>query len=201
MLAIALALATATTCVSVAAGAVPSGPWQTTEPFYPHYPTRRLTVLTGTWATGTYAGDVTKATYAALVAGTPNTTFVPSSFDVAPAAISGPRGTVFYRSVHACTPGKSALIRFYAVNFFARVFFDGVEQANHTAGPYTPFSRVSGSCGASGTREIALMVNNEFDKTLSPVSFSAYVNKSYEGVMRRMKGSCDRRSRKLLHCC
>lgn len=164
--------AAAALCAAAAqvSGSVPSGPWPTTEPFYPHYPSRNVTVMTGAWATGSYGGDVAAATYADLAAGTPNQTSVPSCFDIAPAAIKGPRGTVFYRAAHACTPGARALVRFYAVNFFARVFFDGVEQANHTAGPYTPFARVAPPCGAGGSREVSLMVNNEFNKTLSPTA-------------------------------
>jgi len=129
-------------------------------------------VLNGTWSFGfSIPGstpDIRNASYADIA--TPNSTFVPSSFDIAPPAIKGPRTTVFYRSTHACTPGTSALLRFMAVNFFVRIFVDGVELQNHTAGPYTPFNRLAPACKASGQRELALMVNNEFKKDLSPTA-------------------------------
>lgn len=55
-----------------------------------------------------------------------------------------------------------------AVNFYARVFVDGVLLGNHTAGPYTPFNMIAPSCAAGGEREVAVVVNNEFNKTLCP---------------------------------
>ncbi len=153
-----------------AVAAAQNGPWPTTEPHYPHYPTRLVTTLTGTWAFGEAGNktDATAVTYAEIV--TPSTTPVPFSFDIAPPGIKGPRGTVFFRSTHNCTKGARALARFYAVNFYARVFADGVEIGNHTAGPYTPFAFVLPACAASGVRELALVVNNEFNKTLSPTA-------------------------------
>ena len=156
--------------LSIAACAAQSGPWPNTVPHYPQYPTRRVTTLTGTWAYGVAPNktDATAVTYDEI--STPQTIAVPMSFDVAPAGIKGLRGTVFYRSTHACTAGTSALARFYAVNFYARLFVDGVEVGNHTAGPYTPFAFVLPACKSGGTRELALVVNNEFNSTLSPTA-------------------------------
>jgi beta-glucuronidase len=154
----------------VAAAQAQSGPWPSATAFYPHFPTRLTTTLNGTWAFG-FAADstlITTGTYADIA--TPNTTAVPSCFDIAPPGIKGPRTTAFYRSTHACTPAVPALIKFYAVNFFARVFVDGAELGNHSAGPYTPFTFQAPPCSASGQREIALMVNNEFRKDLSPTA-------------------------------
>ena len=147
-----------------------SGPWPSATAFYPHFPTRKFSVLNGTWSFG-FAADkevVVSGGYADIT--TPNTTSVPSCMDIAPPGIKGPRTTTFYRSTHACTPGVPALVTFYAVNFFARVFFDGVEAGNHSAGPYTPFAFQAPPCSASRTREVALMVNNEFRSDLSPTA-------------------------------
>ena len=143
-----------------------SGPWPDKPHFFPTT-NRRTVVLNGTWSFGMAdpTFDVLAASYADIA--TPNATSVPSSFDVAPPAIKGPRTTVFYRSTHACTPGAPAHLRFWAVNFFTRVFADGTELGNHTS-PYTPFHFVAPPCGAGGTRELALMVNNVFNKTLCP---------------------------------
>ena len=159
-----------------------SGPWPTAPSFYPQT-NRKTLVLNGTWSFG-WAPNGTDAAligYSQLV--TPETTFVPSSFDVAPAAIPGPRTTVFYRSTHACTPGVSSLARFYAVNFYARVFSDGLELGNHTAGPFTPFSFTLPPCGAGATRELALIVNNEFNSTLSPTAIDGDFF-FYSGIIR-----------------
>lgn len=147
-----------------------NGPWPSAPSFYPHYPSRKVTVLNGTWAFGWSLPntDATTVPYSELSFNT--TVQVPSCFDIAPLAIKGPRTTVYYKSSHACTPGTSALARFYAINFYARVFVDGNLLGNHTAGPYTPFSMVLPECGSSGSREIAIVVNNVFDKIMSPTA-------------------------------
>jgi beta-glucuronidase len=147
-----------------------NGPWPTAPSFYPLYPSRKVTVLNGTWSFGwSLPGtDATTVAYSQLTFNT--TTFVPSSFDVAPLAIKGPRTTVYYKSTHSCTPGTTALARFYAINFYARVFIDGNFIGNHTAGPYTPFSMILPTCSASGVREIAIVVNNVFDKNMAPTA-------------------------------
>lgn len=113
------------------------------------------------------AGIITSGSYADIT--TPNTTQVPSCFDITEPGIKGVRTTVFYRSHHTCTTGTQAHIKFMAVNFFTRVFVDGVELGNHSAGPYTPFSFVAPAC-TGGVREIALMVNNQFNHSLSPTA-------------------------------
>ena len=169
----------------VAAASAQSGPWPSDTHFFPHFPTRLTTVLNGTWGFGIVPANESSVIYTGGYAdiATPGTTSVPSAFDVAPPGIKGPRTTAFYRSTHACTPAVSALIKFYAVNFFARVFVDGVELGNHSAGPYTPFTMVTPPCAASGSRELALMVNNQFDKVLSPTATGGDFY-AYGGVIR-----------------
>lgn len=150
--------------------AAPTAPdaWPNVEPFWPHYPNRKVTTLTGVWQFGlSMSCDPTVVRYADIT--TPNATAVPGSFDVAPAGVLGPRvQCAFYRSTHTCTPGALAIVRFSAVNFYARVFVDGSEVGNHTAGGYTPFQFAMPACGTSGAREIAVVVNNQQNGTLSP---------------------------------
>ena len=90
------------------------GPWPTQPSFYPFYPTRRTQVLNGTWSFGVMpAGDDIRIIgYKDII--TPNNTEVPSCFDIAAPGIKGPRTTVFYRSSHTCTVGKTSLLKFYA---------------------------------------------------------------------------------------
>lgn len=87
----------------------------------------------------------------------------------------GPRGTAFFRSSHTCTPGAVALLKFYAVNFYARVFVDGNEIGNHTAGGYTPFEMVAPACTSSGTREVALVTSNKANYTTNPTNTNVSV--------------------------
>ena len=103
-----------------------SGPWSNVEPYWPHYPSRKVTTLTGTWAYGFAAKgtvDPARMPYSAIT--TPDLAAVPASLDIAPPGVVPARGTAFFRSTHACTPGAPAVIKFGAVNFFARVFADG----------------------------------------------------------------------------
>lgn len=100
--------------------------WPSTVPFWPTYDSRRVQTLNGTWdfGYGEETCDPTSVTYEDIQ--TPNTTTVPLSFDVAPPGVLGPRlSCIFYRSSHACTPGTASLVKFYAVNHYARVFMDG----------------------------------------------------------------------------
>jgi beta-glucuronidase len=169
------------------AAAVPPTPptgWPSAVPHWPRYDSRVITVLNGTWSFGfADAGTLDPAAvpYAAIT--TPNTTTVPGSFDVAPMGISGPIGTAFFRAVHACTPGAVALLKFGAVNHYARVFVDGAVVGNHTAGPYTPFELLAGACGAHGTRELLVVANNERNATLSP-TYTGGDFYFYSGIIR-----------------
>ena len=100
--------------------------WPSQEPFWPRYDSRHVQVLNGTWnfGYGPSTCDPTSISYADV--STPNVTEVPSSFDVAPPGVLGPRlPCVFFRSTHSCTPGTNSLVKFYAVNHYARVFMDG----------------------------------------------------------------------------
>ena len=158
-------------------------PWPAQEPFWPHYPSRKVTTLSGAGSFGFVRDAPSPPTlpYSAIV--TPNTTAVPGSFDVAPPGVMGPVGTAFFRSTHSCTAGAPALLKFYAVNQYARVFVDSVELGNHTAGGYTPFEMVAPPCGAGGSRELALVTNNARDATMSP-TYTGGDFYFYSGVIR-----------------
>lgn len=168
----------------LAAGAwCQSGPWPTSPPFYPHT-NRKTTVLNGTWAFGyhnTSVIDPVTVKYEELV--TPSLTTVPGAFDVAPPGILGPRGVAVFRSSHACTPKVASLIKFYAVNFYARVFVDGIEAGNHTAGGYTPFAIQAPPCNSSGLREVVVVCANTQNATLSP-TFTGGDFYFYSGIIR-----------------
>lgn len=148
------------TLLSCGALAAPS--WPTSEPYWPHYPTRGVQVLTGNWSFGFSASvDPSTVSYADAAALAVNATAVPGSFDVAPMGVQGPRGAAIYVSQHSCTPGSTSLLKFGAVNFYARVFVDGSAIGNHSAGGYTPFQMVTPPCGSSGMRELLVATSND----------------------------------------
>jgi beta-glucuronidase len=181
---VAAGAASSFSAAAAAAGAAATAPpaWPTAVPFWPQYPTRAVQVLTGTWQYGfSAAGDPSTLPYASIT--TPGTAPVPSAFDVAPPGELGPRGNAFFRSTHACTPGTVSLLKFAAVNFYARVFSDGVDVGNHTAGGYTPFELTSTPCGAGGARELLVVVNNNQSYALSP-TFTGGDFYFYGGIIR-----------------
>ena len=154
---------------SLALAAAQSGPWPTEPPSWPHFPSRNVQTLSGSWSYGfAPAGSIDAAAVRYADIATPNVTIVPQSWDLRPPGENGPVGSAFFRSTHACTSGRPSLVFFHAVNFYARVWADGVELGNHTAGGYVPFSFVAPACGASGTRELLVLANNEKNSTLSP---------------------------------
>ena len=144
------------------AGRVPSGPWPASEPSFPHHPTRRVMTLSGEWAfgrapAGTDANELTFDAASALATGTAS---VPGVLDLAPPGVLGWRGVSVFEAAAACTPGRTSLVRFHAVNFYSRVFIDGVPAANHSGG-YSPFEVAAPKpCGAGGALDILVVVEN-----------------------------------------
>ena len=135
-----------------ALAAAQSGPWPTSEPYWPHYVSRNVTVLSGVWASSAVQQGIDALTVPYAAISTPATMVVPGCTDIAPPGVVPNRGVAFFRSTHACTPGAPALASFGAVNMFARVFADGVEVGNSTNG-YTPFELLLPPCGAAGAAE------------------------------------------------
>lgn len=139
--------------------------WPREEPFWPHYPTRKLLVLDGIWEFGfSLNADPLRAD---PLSPTPSSVRVPHSFDVAAPGIPGQRGTAFYRTKFEVDPDKSLLINFAACSFYCRVFVDHVEIGEHRAGGYVPFWLESGPA-KQRQREIFVIVNNDFNSTLAP---------------------------------
>ena len=159
--------------------------WPSTEPNWPHHPTRNITVLTGVWAFGWAPAGVDPTTVPYASISTPNTTAVPGSIDVLPSGVLGPQTTFYYRSQHACTPGFPSLITFAGVNLYSRVFADGVFLGNNTSGAYTPFDLPLHTCGPTGVRELVVVVNNAPDKIRAP-TFTGGDFYSYSGIIRNV---------------
>ena len=162
-----------------------SGPWPTTEPYWPHFPTRNVTVLSGVWSFGPVTTGIDAATVPYSAISTPSTAVVPGCTDIGPPGIPNvpQRGVAFFKSTHTCTPGRPALARFGAVNMYARLFVDGVDVGNHTAGGYTPFEMLLPPCGPQGVRELALVNSNEQSAALAP-TYTGGDFFAYSGIIR-----------------
>jgi hypothetical protein len=142
-----------------------------------------VTVLSGTWAYSPPAPGIDAASVPYANISTPATAAVPGCTDIAPPGVVPQRGVAYFRSCHACTPGSPALAAFGAVNMYARVFVDGVEVGNHTAGGYTPFQLLLPPCAAAGTREVAVVNSNEQSPVLAP-TFTGGDFFFYSGIIR-----------------
>ena len=99
--------------------------WSPTQtlPFWPQYPTRTTTVLDGEWDFGFTSSISDVINFNAKDAVTPNTTTVPSCFDVTPPGQLGPRGTAFYRTKINVTDGHTGLLYFAACAFYCQASF------------------------------------------------------------------------------
>lgn len=140
------------------------------QPFYPHYEDSTVQTLDGTWSFGfaeEHTIDPVTIPYSDIK--TPNTTQVPSSFDVAVPGVVGAKGTGYYRTTVQVTAGRRARVLFAACSFYCRVFFDGQEAGDHRAGGYAPFWMDMPASSSKQTREILVLANNEFNSTRAPV--------------------------------
>ena len=156
--------------LSLSLAAAQSGPWPSQEPHWPHYISRNVTVLSGLWAFAPVAQGIDAATVPYASISTPSTASVPGCTDIGPPGLPNvpPLGVAFFRSTHSCTPGRPALAAFGAVNQYARLFVDGQDVGNHTAGGYTPFQMLLPPCSSAGSRELLLVNSNEWKAELSP---------------------------------
>jgi beta-glucuronidase len=162
----------------VSVSAQSSGPWPSGAPHWPHYPSRRVTTLSGTWAFGRAPNgtDPKSLTYEAAVAiAATGSTVVPGAIDIAPPGTLGWRGVSAYHAAVPCSPGASALFRFGAVNFAARIYLDGVFVHEHCGG-YSPFDVVTQPCLPGGSFDVLLVVSNLLaaDDTYTGGDFYAY---------------------------
>ena len=142
--------------------------WSNDVPFWPHYPSRSVNVLDGKWDFGLHfdVKDVLALQEGDLDA--PNSTTVPSAFDVTPGGVQGPRGTAIYRTTCNISAGLPSLLHFSACSFYCKVWVDGTEVGEHRAGGYAPFE-LQVPASASTQRSITVLVDNRFNSTIAPL--------------------------------
>ena len=140
---------------------------------------RTVVTLDGEWSFGLLdrpsAFDSMSPSFSPADAPTPNTTSVPSCFDEAGMGELGVRGVAFYRTTfeHA---GRARL-QFQACSFYCRVFVDGEEIGEHTAGGYVAFALdVPAAASPSATRELFVLADNRFNRTTAPMHTGGEAN-------------------------
>ena len=106
------------------------------------------------------------------LAATPNATAVPSCFDASDPGFLGSRGVGMYRTTFA--HAGAARLQFQACSFYCRVWVDGVEIGEHTAGGYVAFSldvppQAPAAAAAGASRELFVLADNRFNMTTAPM--------------------------------
>ena len=108
-------------------------------------------------------------------ASTPNKTAVPSSMDVvaggAPGYL-GPRGVGMFRTSFKLAAGADspARLQFQACSFYCRVWVNGKEVGDHTAGGYVAFwlDVPREVLASDGVNELFVLADNRFNSTPPP---------------------------------
>lgn len=163
---------------------------------------RRVTTLDGRWSYGLLAspdyhrgaGQVLPKNFDSVdphfgptspLAATPNVTAVPSCMDTADPGYLGTRGVAMYRTMF--DHPEAARLQFQACSFYCRVWVDGVEIGDHTAGGYVAFSLdVPAAAHGNKQRELFVLADNRFNSTTAPLHTGGDFW-HYGGIMRSVE--------------
>ena len=88
-----------------------------------------------------------------------------------------------YRAKVAIPAGQPAALHFEACSIYCRIFVDGAEIANSTAGGFTPFW-VSVPAAKTGTRTLTVVACNVFGPVLTPTQAAYCDFYQYGGIIR-----------------
>jgi hypothetical protein len=124
---------------------------------------------------------------------------VPSAWDARfGTGLEYSRGAGFYKTTVSIPPGRPAALHFQACSIYCRVFVDGKEIANSTAGGFTPFW-ADVPPGTVAERTVVVMASNVFDPVLTPTQAAYYDFYQYGAcsdcwlaAASRTKTNCDR---------
>eukprot|EP01043_Picozoa_sp_COSAG02_P020868 COSAG02_NODE_1041_length_15034_cov_96.398326_8_plen_191_part_00 len=153
---------------------------------FPHHPTREVFSLSGSWQFEFVNGSDWAANSTEL----PSTlTFahnqaVPSAWDSRwGTGLEYSRGAGFYKTTVSVPPGNPAALHLQACSIYCRVFVDGKEIANSTAGGFTPFW-ADVPPGTTAERTVVVMASNVFDPVLTPTQAAYYDFYQYARMLR-----------------
>lgn len=148
---------------------------------FPHFPTRKVQDLGGTWDFA-FLGDVDADRWDAGGIDWTDRMVVPAAFDATP-RYAGLRGLAAYRTLVKTPPGKRMRLNFAAVSMWSRVIVDRrVCGPDHGCG-YAPFHR-DFTAGESGKSEVVVLVDNRFDPERSPLHEIYYDFYQWGGILR-----------------
>jgi len=153
---------------------------------YPHYPKRLVYSLTGKWQFAFLNHTEWSANATALPSDLSfdTTAQVPSAFDAKwGTGLQYSRGAGVYRAQVAIQVGQPAALHFEACSIYCRIFVDGTEVANNTAGGFTPFW-VSIAAAKTSSRTLTVVASNVFDPVLTPTQAAYYDFYQYGGIIR-----------------
>ena len=153
---------------------------------YPHYPKRLVYSLTGEWQFTFLNHTEWSANATALPSDLSfdTTTQVPSAWDAQwGTGLQYSRGAGVYRAKVAIPAGRPAALHFEACSIYCRIFVDGAEIANSTAGGFTPFW-VSVPAAKTEARTLTVVASNVFDPVLTPTQAAYYDFYQYGGIIR-----------------
>ena len=103
-----------------------------------------------------------------------HTQAVPSAWDARwGTGLEYSRGAGFYMTNVSIPAGRPATLHFQACSIYCRVFVDGKEIANNTAGGFTPFWADVPPARAAD-RTVVVMASNVFDPVLTPTQAAYY---------------------------
>jgi beta-glucuronidase len=159
--------------------------WPATSPHWPHWPSRRLQVLNGTWAfafrpNNTF--DVENPEEALRDISFTEVATVPGCFDVGPR--QWVRGTAVYRATATVTPGAPLLLHFGAVSLWSAVLIDGRLVSVPNAGGYTPFWVGPLASNNRTEVEITVVADNRFEANRTVTQHESYGFYQFGGILR-----------------
>jgi beta-glucuronidase len=147
---------------------------------YPHHELRNVIDLNDLWDFA-FLGPIDPRTINPMSVSCDDRMPVPLAFDATP-RYAGKRGTAIYRKKVSIPAHQAARLRFGAVGMWCAVFIDGQKRVEHGDG-YTEFW-VDLPPAAATVREIAVVVDNQFNSERNPVQLDYYDWYHYGGLYR-----------------
>jgi len=151
--------------------------------FFPQFPRRKVTELDGLWDFVFLGGAALAALHVKELIYLDRLP-VPSAFDAYP-RYAGKRGVAVYRTTFAMPPGSSGEIEFEAAGPFCQIYLDGEPVMSHQPN-YTRFV-VPLAASGQGEHELAVAVDNRFDRQQSPLVDPSFDFYNYGGIIRSVR--------------
>lgn len=150
---------------------------------FPQFSRRKVTELDGLWDF-VFLGGTELANLQVNDLVYPDRLPVPSVFDAYP-RYAGKRGAAVYRTTFAVTPGRCGEIEFEAAGPYCQIYLDGKLVMSHQPN-YTRFV-VPLAASERSERELAVAVDNRFNRRQSPLVDPSFDFYNYGGIPRSVR--------------